>query len=124
VRFPEQHEDDDEVKHVVQPDIVVVCDRSKLDDKGCRGSPDLIIEIVSPGTAKKDMKDKRLLYQQMKVKEYWIVHPLDATVLVFTLKNDDQYGLYEIYSAEDDLPVGILDGLSIKLAEVFGTDDR
>ncbi|MCP5051670.1 MAG: Uma2 family endonuclease, partial [bacterium] len=73
VRLPEVHQTDGESSNVVQPDILVICDREKIDDKGCKGAPGFIIEIVSPGTAKKDMKFKLMLYEKHGVPEYWIV---------------------------------------------------
>lgn len=85
VRLPEGEEKEEEIKTVVQPDLVVVCDRSKLDEKGCQGPPDLIIEITSPSTARIDLKDKFYLYERTGVKEYWIVSPTDETVMVFLL---------------------------------------
>ncbi len=74
VRLPATGEKNDEITTVVQPDITIVCDKSKLDKKGCKGSPDLVIEILSPYTAKKDMKEKHFLYEKFAVKEYWIVY--------------------------------------------------
>ncbi|MFW6029628.1 MAG: Uma2 family endonuclease, partial [Halanaerobiales bacterium] len=73
VRLPEGEEDKDEILTVVQPDIVVVCDEDKLDKRGCRGAPDLIIEIISPSSAGRDRKDKRDLYEKHGVREYWLV---------------------------------------------------
>ncbi len=74
VRLPRRNEITDKQIHtVVQPDISVICDLAKLDDRGCIGAPDLIVEILSPATAKKDMNDKFFLYQEAGVKEYWIV---------------------------------------------------
>ena len=74
VRLPEGNEPEEDIITVVQPDIAIICDRSKLDDKGCKGSPDLVIEIVSPHTVSKDMKEKLALYEKHGVKEYWIIH--------------------------------------------------
>ena len=71
---------DDYIETVVQPDIAVICDKSKLDDRGCNGAPDLIIEISSPTTAKIDLTVKFDLYEKYGVKEYWIVHPVEKTV--------------------------------------------
>jgi Uma2 family endonuclease len=70
---------------VVQPDICVVCDRSKLDEMGCIGAPDLIVEILSPGNNKMDLKNKYEVYEESGVKEYWIIHPNEQTMMVYTL---------------------------------------
>lgn len=118
VRLPEDNEIDEEIKTVVQPDIVVVCDQSKLDEKGCRGTPDLVAEIVSPSTAALDYKEKLALYEKHAVKEYWIVHPVDHIVTVYTLQ-DNQYGKPAVYTAEDEIIPAVLPGLVIKLADVF-----
>jgi len=119
VRLPESNESDNEIITVVQPDILVVCDKSKLDDKGCRGVPDLIIEILSPSTIHKDMREKFFLYERVKVKEYWIVHPEDKTVMVFMLEQDAKYRKPDIYFDEDKIRVGILDGFEVDLKSVF-----
>jgi len=119
VRLPEADEQDEDIETVVQPDIVVVCDKSKLDDKGCRGAPDLIIEILSPFTAPKDMKIKLSLYEKHGVKEYWVVHPIDNIVMVFKLGKNKKYGKPEVYTEEDKIKTAILEGLEIELSKVF-----
>lgn len=102
---------------VVQPDLVVVCDRAKIDDRGCKGAPDLVMEILSPSTARHDRIVKLKLYQQAGVREYWIVDPETKTVQVFLLK-DGQY-VVAGYTDEDAAPVGVLPGCAIALPEVF-----
>ncbi len=119
VRLPEADEPDEDIETVVQPDMVVVCDKSKLDEKGCRGAPDLIIEILSPFTAPKDMKIKLALYEKHGVKEYWVVHPIDNIVMVFKLGKNKKYGKPEVYTEEDKIKTTILDGLEIELKKVF-----
>ena len=103
---------------VVQPDICVICDQSKLDDRGCIGAPDWIIEIVSPGNTKKEIDDKYLLYQENKVREYWIIQPTDETLTVFDLK-DEKYQFRKIYNNVDKAPVGIFPEFDVDLVEVF-----
>lgn len=88
VRLPEGDEADDDIDTLVQPDISVVCDPSKLDDKGCRGAPDWIIEVLSPATAGHDQVRKLLLYEHHGVKEYWLVHPVDRVVTIYRLENE------------------------------------
>ena len=119
VRLPEADEMDEEIITVVQPDIVVICDRKKLDDKGCRGAPDLIIEIISPASSAKDMKIKMSLYERHGVKEYWIVHPTVNIVMVFRLDKKKMYGKPEVYTEEDKIKTSILEGLEIDLDLVF-----
>ena len=101
VRLPEGEEEDDEIKTVVQPDIVVICDPSKLDEKGCKGSPDLIMEILSPSTASMDHITKLNLYEKNRVSEYWIIHPTDKIVMVYRLLENGKYGRAEVYSGVD-----------------------
>jgi len=119
VRFAEKNTRDEEIDTVVQPDIVVVREKSKLDDRGCVGAPDLVIEILSPATAAKDMKEKFALYEKHGVLEYWLVQPLDKTVMVFRSGEDKKYGKPGIYISEDEIKVGIFDDLTIDLKAVF-----
>lgn len=84
VRLPKANQSDDKTDTVVEPDIVVVCDKTKLDRRGCRGAPDWVIEVLSASTALKDMNLKRDLYEKQGVKEYWIVHPEERWVMVYT----------------------------------------
>lgn len=88
-----QSKADKQIISVVQPDICVICDESKLDDKGCIGAPDLIIEILSPGNSKKEMDIKFDLYEENLVREYWLVDPAAETVLIYVLENEKFIGL-------------------------------
>lgn len=119
VRLPFENEKDEDIKTVVQPDIVVVCDKSKLDDRGCKGAPDLIIEITSPTTSRLDVKDKFNLYERAGVKEYWIADPNGKTVMVFKQGEDGRYDRPDMYAEEDEIPVGIFMDLRVDLKEVF-----
>lgn len=119
VRLPEENEEDTEVKTVVQPDLVVVCDQSKLDERGCKGSPDLVIEVVSPTTLKRDLREKFYLYEKAGIKEYWVVNPTEKNVLVFVLGEDKKYRRHEIYFEDEQVRVKVLEGLTIDLREVF-----
>ncbi|KJR48519.1 hypothetical protein UF75_1047 [Desulfosporosinus sp. I2] len=118
VRLPWQDESAEETKTVVQPDLVVVCDLKKLDQRGCEGAPDLIIEILSPTTAKHDLIVKLRLYERAGVKEYWVAHPTDRTLMVFTLRNGE-YGKPKIYAFPDPVPVDILPEFTVDLSTVF-----
>ena len=119
VRLPEGDEEDHQIKTVVQPDIVVICDPTKLDEKGCQGSPDLIMEILSPSTASIDYISKLDLYEKNRVSEYWIIHPLDKIVMVYRLLENGNYGRAEVYSEKDSVKVGIFDDFVIDLKEIF-----
>lgn len=100
VRLPEADEDDADIKTTVQPDLLVVCDTDKLDDAGCRGAPDWIIEVLSPSTALKDMHHKRDLYERHGVREYWLVHPTERWVMIYLLNEQGSYGKGQLYSLE------------------------
>ena len=111
--------DDDKIYDVVQPDICVICDLTKLDEKGCIGAPDLIVEILSPSTLKYDWNYKFNLYEAAGVKEYWIVDPKTKTTNIFLLQPDGQYDLGTVYECNQKAPVSILEGLEIDLNEIF-----
>jgi len=119
VRFSEPEEEDGQIRNVVQPDLTVVCDESKLDDKGCLGAPDLIIEVISPTSISLDYVKKLALYEKYKVKEYWIVHPIDNTVMVFILGEDHQYGKPGIYTEDSQLKSRVFADITINLRQVF-----
>lgn len=120
VRLPEGNQSDEKTLNVVQPDISVICDPGKLDDKGCKGAPDFIVEITSPATAKKDMKYKLLLYEKHGIPEYWIVHPEEHIVMVYKLDEQGKYGRAEIFSKDDIVQLKLKDGvIEINLDAVF-----
>ena len=120
VRFPKNGETDNEkIYTVVQPDICVVCDPSKLDEAGCCGAPDMIVEIFSPSTGVRDTHEKFMLYEGAGVKEYWIVYPKDKAVHVFTLNNDGQYDNGRVYEQKEKIPVHIFDGYLIDYDDIF-----
>lgn len=102
---------------VLQPDIVVVCDKSKLNSKGCEGAPDLVIEILSPTTASYDQVTKFNEYLKAGVLEYWIVDPDAKVLIVYRLKNDSY--IANTYGEADTAPVGVLPGCTIDLALIF-----
>ncbi len=106
------------ITSVVQPDISVICDMEKLDEKGCIGAPDWIIEILSPDNTKKEMRDKFSLYEESGVREYWVVYPEYFQVQVFDLIND-KFISRGFYVKEDLIPVGIFEGFSIDTNLLF-----
>ena len=118
VRLPE-NEEDKETDTVIQPDLLVVCDKSKLDDAGCKGAPDWIIEILSPSTAVKDLNTKYQLYQARGVKEYWIVDPSNNYLTVYLLDISGKYFRSGVYSADSKVVSAIFPELIIDLSPVF-----
>ncbi len=113
VRLPRRNEADDQVDTVVQPDVAVICDPGKLDDKGCRGAPDWIIEILSPTSAAHDLIRKRALYERHGVREYWLLHPVDRVLTIYRLGQDGTYGTPDIRPLDEPTPVAIIPGLEI-----------
>lgn len=105
---------DAEVYTVVQPDISVVCAAEKIDDRGCVGAPDLVVEIVSP-SMHHDYIRKLNLYEQHGVREYWIVNPLEKLVMIFQLQPDGRYGRPSISDLNQAFCSGIFPGLEIVL---------
>jgi Uma2 family endonuclease len=121
VRLPKQGETaDDKIDTVVQPDICVVCDLSKIDERGCCGAPDMIVEILSPSTLKRDTNEKFTLYEESGVKEYWIVHPDSKAINVFLLQENGKYDEGTVYELEGKIPVYVFDNYLIDLKEIFG----
>ncbi len=104
---------------VVQPDITVVCDLTKVDDKGCFGAPDLVIEILSPSTGSKDLKEKKEVYEFAEVPEYWVIHPLDETVAVYILNDQKKYVIDNIYASIDSIKSHVFKDLDVDLKDVF-----
>jgi Uma2 family endonuclease len=120
VRFPRNGETaDDKIDTVVQPDICVICDLSKLDERGCCGAPDMIVEILSPSTNKKDVTDKFNLYEESGVREYWIVYPLEQVIHVFLLQENGKYDAGAVYEWEGQVPVHIFDDHPIPFEDIF-----
>ena len=97
----------------VEPDLSVICDRSKLSDRGCEGAPDLVVEVVSPSNPGMDYVSKLKLYSEAGVREYWIIHPEKRIIQVYQFGEEEDVRLY---SFEEDVPAGIYDDLTIRLA--------
>ena len=116
--FEREGETPEDVDTMVEPDLSVVCDRSKIDKHGCKGAPDLVVEILSPSTQRHDQLVKLDLYQRAGVREYWIVDPENQTVRVMLLEN----GILltrEVYGQGDIARVSVLEGCFIDLHKVF-----
>ncbi len=108
-----------EMDTVLQPDISIICDPSKLSKEGCRGAPEFIIEILSPSTSRKDRMLKFDLYERAGVKEYWLVSPQDKTIEIFVLDDNGKYGRPVFYSPPNNAPCTVLTGMKIDLEPVF-----
>ncbi|MCU4175104.1 Uma2 family endonuclease [Carboxylicivirga sp. N1Y90] len=111
--------DKDGIHTVVQPDLSIICDLAKIDDKGCLGAPDLVVEIISPLTAKKDLHEKYDLYERCKVQEYWIIHPYEKTLTVFVLSNSGNYIPSKPLTQGDIIKSQTLEGFELNLTTIF-----
>lgn len=98
-------------KNYVEPDISVICDKNKITDKGCNGAPDWVIEIVSPSSKQMDYYKKLFKYRTAGVREYWVVDPERELVTIYNFEEDSM----KEYSFDIDIPVGIYEGVSLKI---------
>ena len=110
---------DNEITTVVEPDLIVICDGTMLEERCCMGVPDLLVEILTAESAAHDLKTKFDLYQHHGVKEYWIVHPEEQTVMVFKIGEEGMYGKPERYAGDDTISVPLFGDLVIDLKSVF-----
>ncbi|MGY6743745.1 MAG: Uma2 family endonuclease [Cecembia sp.] len=118
VRLPVKSRKHEDITTVVQPDICVVCDPEKLDDLGCVGAPDLIMEILSPSNNKKELQNKYEVYEESGVLEYWIIHPYEKTLLFYTL-TDRKYVPSKLFTLGDRVPSHCIEGFVLDLDELF-----
>jgi len=110
---------DREVFSVVQPDLCVICDKEKLTEQGCDGAPDWIIEILSPGNSRKEVRLKYDLYQESGVTEYWLVFPYEQIVQQFVLDENGKYQLHALYPGNEIVAPYLFPDLQIDLNDVF-----
>lgn len=117
--FEKDGDTPDDVDTMVEPDISVVCDMDKLDDHGCKGAPDMVVEVLSPSTQRHDQLVKLGLYQRAGVREYWIADPENKTVRVMLQDTSGVLQLHEVYDRQGVAKVNVLDGCFIELSKVF-----
>ena len=117
--FEKKNDRPEDVDTLVEPDISVICDSDKLDDYGCKGAPDFIIEILSPSSKSHDRIVKYNLYQKAGVREYWIVDPEKEYILPFVLQDGVYIASDMETEKEDQMPVKVLNGCVIDLKKVF-----
>lgn len=110
---------DREILTVVQPDVCVVCDPTKIDEKGCVGAPDWVIEILSPGNTKKQLDHKFDVYEESGVREYWLVEPNDEVVFVYVLNGEGKFIGLKPYTVGQTLTSVTLSEYTIELSELF-----
>jgi Uma2 family endonuclease len=120
VRLPIHPNDPDQkIQSVVQPDLCVVCDESKIDWKGCCGAPDLVVEILSPGNSAHEVRTKFNLYQEAGVPEYWLINPEEENLVQYVLNDKGKYSHGTMYAAGDTITSPALNGCSIEVAAFF-----
>jgi Uma2 family endonuclease len=113
-----------DVLTVVQPDLCIICDKSKLDEKGGIGAPDLIVEILSPGNSTKEMKTKKLLYEECGVREYWVIDPTHETLIQYFLQENGTYSSPQIYVSSELVQSAIFPELQVALMDIFESDEN
>ena len=119
VRLPQNGEKaDGQIYNVVQPDICVICDPSKIDEKGYLGAPDMVVEIQSFSTTKYDLNEKFNLYEASGVREYWVVYPREKGIEIFLLQSDGKYDKGTRYDIRK-VPVHIFEGYEIDFDDIF-----
>ncbi|MDP3467902.1 MAG: Uma2 family endonuclease [Daejeonella sp.] len=119
VRFYKASKADKDIYTVLQPDICVICDGTKLDDKGCIGAPDIVVEILSPGNNKMELLYKYGIYEEFGVKEYWVVSPGDKTLLKYTLDVKGKYQPSKLFTLSEKVYSEVLPGFELDLDAVF-----
>ena len=107
------------INTVVQPDITVVCDPSKITERGCNGSPDLVMEVISKSSVTRDLHEKYGVYEKAGVKEYWIIHPQDRSLIIFLLDDFGKYQPSKPLTNGDKAASQILPGFVLDLNELF-----
>lgn len=117
--FEKEGDAPQDIDTVVEPDISVICDKSKIDNRGCKGAPDFIIEILSPSSLRNDRLVKLRLYQKAGVREYWIADPEHKSIQVFLMDKHGTLQPHEDYSRTDIAKVNVLEGCFIELEKVF-----
>ncbi|ARS40766.1 restriction endonuclease [Sphingobacteriaceae bacterium GW460-11-11-14-LB5] len=119
VRFPKKSKADKDVFTVLQPDICVVCDKNKLDARGCIGAPDLVVEVLSPGNTKMELLNKYRVYEEFGVKEYWVVSQSDQNILIYTLNDEGKFQPSKIFTLSEKITSSVLQGFELALDDVF-----
>jgi len=122
---------DNKISNVVQPDVTVICSRNKIDVRGCLGSPDLAVEVISKYTSRKDSINKLNTYEKFGVREFWMVRPEEKTIMVFRLDSKNglgnadstdgpgRYGRPKVYGEGDIMEVDLFPDFRLNLSEIF-----
>lgn len=119
VRLPRKSKNDKDIITVVQPDICVICDPAKLDERGCLGAPDIVVEILSPGNNRKELQNKYEIYEESGVKEYWIVVPQEKSFLKYVLTDTGKFQASRLLTTGDVVVTPLLPGFVLDLGLLF-----
>ena len=120
VRLPKKGKTaDNEITTVVQPDLGVICDKSKIDYRGCCGAPDLVVEVISPSNSEHDVRTKHKLYEEAGSPEYWIVDPDQEQLIVYLLNKEGKYKKGKLYAGDDIITSTTITGFSVKANDIF-----
>ena len=119
VRFPRRSMDDKDIITVLQPDICVICDPAKLDGRSVTGAPDIIVEILSPGNNRTELRNKYEVYEEAGVLEYWVIHPAEKTFLKYSLDTNGRFQASQLLTLGDEVTSTVFPGFSMSLDEVF-----
>lgn len=119
VRFPKGSKADKDIYTVLQPDVCVICDLTKLDYRGCIGAPDIVVEILSPGNSKTELLHKYSVYEEFGVKEYWVVSVADKIFLKYTLDNGGKFQPSKLFTLTEEISSSVLPGFVLNLDDVF-----
>jgi Uma2 family endonuclease len=118
VRLPVKSKRNEDIDTVVQPDICVICDSEKIDEFGCIGAPDLIIEILSPGNNRKEIQNKYEVYEESGVQEYWVIHPNECTLMIYTLI-EGKYLPSKLFTIGEIVESKVISDFKLDLTDVF-----
>ena len=118
VRLPVKSMRNQDIDTVVQPDLCVICDERKIQESGCLGAPDLVGEILSPGNNKKELRLKYDVYEEAGVKEYWVIHPIEQTLLIYSLI-DGKYRSSGLFVSGDVVESTCIPGFKLNLVDIF-----
>lgn len=120
VLLPRLGQSDEQIDRVVQPDVLIVCDAAKLLERYVRGAPDFVAEVLSPATSRKDQVEKLALYETCGVREYWLLHPVDRVLTIYTqLADGSGYGRPRVLAAEGSVTLAILPDVVVDCDALF-----
>lgn len=119
VRLPKKSKNDKDIFTVLQPDLCVICDPNKLDKRGCIGAPDIVVEILSPGNNRTELKNKYEAYEEAGVKEYWVIHPEEKTFFKYILNNKGKFEATRLLTLDDLVTTEILPDFILDLTSLF-----